>query len=134
MMKAVFAVLDRKLMDGLAAELKRDIYEEIYAPTPEPQTCDACGKMFPADQITELNGRKLHADCYYAAVNANNAEMAAIADEIHKSMLNTRERVLYYKAQGLSVRKIADALKTEGITMSKSAVDRILQESKEAQA
>ena len=44
-----------------------------------------------------------------------------------------RERVLYYKAQGLSVRKIADALRTEGITLSKSAVDRIIQESKEAQ-
>ena len=84
---ATFRVLERRLLGGFAAEIKRDIYEEIYAPTPEPE-----------------------AQAY-----------------------DPSERVLYHKQQGLSVRKIADALKAEGITLSKSAVDRILQEQKEAE-
>lgn len=33
-MRATFNVLDRMLTDGLAAEIKREIYEEMYAPTP----------------------------------------------------------------------------------------------------
>ena len=172
MMRAVFAVLDRRLMSDLAAELKRDIYEEMHAPhdnTPESEpdvltfapasddepvaaliataapkmqpeeriTCDECKKTFPPDQITQYNGRNLHTDCYYAemttALKAHNAETAQIADDLSENMPDPRERVLYHKQQGLSVRKIADALKAEGITMSKSAVDRILQEQKEAE-
>ena len=95
--RATFRVLERMLNDGLAAEIKREIYEEMYAPTPEPEP-----------QPT-----------------------APATDEPH--IAEPRERVLYYKAQGLSVRKIADALKAEGITLSKSAVDRIIQENKGAQ-
>ena len=34
---ATFRVLERRLLGGLAAEIKRGIYEEIYAPTPEPE-------------------------------------------------------------------------------------------------
>lgn len=139
MMKAVFAVLERKLMTGLATELKRDIYEEIFMPMPEPETqpervtCDACGKIFPRDRIVEYNGRNLHTDCYYAAMTADMKAQNEAESDDDLTQPDPRERVLYYKAQGLSVRKIADALKTEGITISKSAVDRIIQEQKEAQ-
>ena len=131
MMAAAFRVIDRMLMECHAAEVKREIYEEIYAPTPEQQaiTCDACGKSFHPDQITEYNGRNLHTDCYYAAMTTTLKTYNNDDDLTH----DPRERVLYYKAQGLSVRKIADALRTEGITISKSAVDRIIQEQKEAQ-
>ena len=136
MMAAAFRVIDRMLADGLAAEIKREIYEEIYAPTPAPAaqpervTCDACGKSFNHDQIVEYNGRNLHTDCYYAAITTT---LKAYNNDDDLTP-DPRERVLYYKAQGLSVRKIADALRTEGITLSKSAVDRIIQEHKEAQA
>lgn len=68
---------------------------------------------------------------YCEPVAALIATAAPTPDE--PRIADPRERVLYYKAQGLSVRKIADALKAEGITLSKSAVDRIIQESKEAQ-
>ena len=116
MMRAVFAVLDRRLMSDLAAELKRDIYEEMHAPhdnTPESEP----------DVLTFAPASD---DEPVAALIATAAPKAGDPDP--------RERVMYFKAQGLSVRKIADALKAEGITMSKSAVDRILQESKGAEA
>lgn len=115
MMRAVFAVLDRRLMSDLAAELKRDIYEEMHAPhdnTPESEP----------DVLTFAPASD---DEPVAALIATAAPKAGDPDP--------RERVMYFKAQGLSVRKIADALKAEGITMSKSAVDRILQEQKEAE-
>ena len=35
--RATFRVLERMLNDGLAAEIKREIYEEIFMPTPEPE-------------------------------------------------------------------------------------------------
>ena len=41
-------------------------------------------------------------------------------------LIDPQARVLQLKAEGLSVRKIADALKAEGVTISKSAVDRII--------
>ena len=141
---ATFRVLERRLLGGFAAEIKRDIYEEIYAPTPEteaqqpeePQThsgfvaatpklahliCSGCNNIAPAEQMTEHHGYNYCKKCYERWQD----------DDLTPP--DPRERVLYYKAQGLSVRKIADALRTEGITLSKSAVDRIIQESKEAQ-
>ena len=140
MMRAVFAVLDRALVPGHAAEIKQAIYEEIYKPKqPREVQCEECKGMFDISQLVTYNGRKLHADCYYAAVSAYNAlyEQKEQSDDMppepDDAPPDPRDRVLYYKQQGLSVRKIADALKAEGITMSKSAVDRIVQEQKETQ-
>ena len=109
---ATFRVLERRLLGGFAAEIKRDIYEEIYAPTPEPEA--------QAYDPTYVKGG-------YEYQEAHKKETQT------EPTPNPRERVLYHKQQGLSVRKIADALKAEGITLSKSAVDRILQEQKEAE-
>ena len=132
---ATFKVLDRMLTDGHAAEVKREIYEEIYAPTPEPaaqqeepQTfsgivaatpklahvvCSGCNNIVPVEQMEEQRGYKYCKSCINRVQD----------DDLTP---DPRERVLYYKAQGLSVRKIADALKAEGVTISKSAVDRII--------
>ena len=214
---ATFRVLERRLLGGFAAEIKRDIYEEIYAPTPEPkaaptpepswicancetsqtgekynfriggqpqQVCNACWSKLSTKLVTDTKetlrkidekhkqqaepsepepqpaapavkdlcaacewhrgreaaeygktlGRHYYGKCIrdggycepVAALITNAAPEAGATKADAPHVADPQARVLQLKAEGLSVRKIADALKAEGVTISKSAVDRII--------
>ena len=148
---ACWSKLSKKLVADTKETLRKidEKHKQQAEPTPEPSEpepqpaapavkdlCAACEwhRGREAAEYGKTLGQHYFGKCIrdggycepVAALITNAAPEAGATKADAPHVADPQARVLQLKAEGLSVRKIADALKAEGVTISKSAVDRII--------